>query len=87
MRAHEIGTRLLGDRFLPVRFDDLCREPATHVAHITNALGVSVTTAEAVELAKVVRPPDSLKRHDSSDLEIFDGADLEAVARLGFHIG
>jgi hypothetical protein len=59
LEAADYGERVLGPRYLRVRFEDLCAEPAETVAAILAFLGLEGdVTAAAAE----VRPPDSIGR-------------------------
>jgi hypothetical protein len=60
LQAADFGETVLGDRYLRVRFEDLCNKPAETVAAIFTFFELE-GDAEAVAAAEV-RPPDSLGR-------------------------
>ncbi|MFN8222132.1 MAG: sulfotransferase [Gaiellales bacterium] len=60
LQAADFGERVLGERYLCVRFEDLCGKPAETVARIFDFFGLE-GDAEAVAAAEV-RPPGSLGR-------------------------
>ena len=59
LAAAAYGETRLGDRYLRVRFEDLCAEPAENVRRIYDFFGLE---GDAEAAAKAVRPPDSLGR-------------------------
>lgn len=73
LQAANFGERVLGDRYLCVRFEDLCGKPAETVDRIFTFFGLE-GDAEAVAAAEV-RPPGSLGRWRDEGKRIV--ADLE----------
>lgn len=57
--AADYGEERLGDRYLRVRFEDLCAEPAGTVRAIVDFFGLD---GDAEAAAAAVRPPDTLGR-------------------------
>ena len=57
--AADLARRRLGDRYLRVRFGDLCAEPAENVRRIYDFFGLR---GDAEAAATAVRPPDTLGR-------------------------
>ncbi|MGH3024505.1 MAG: sulfotransferase family protein [Gaiellaceae bacterium] len=57
--AADYGEERLGDRYLRVRFEDLCAEPAATVRSIMAFFGLD---GDAEAAAAAVRPPDTLGR-------------------------
>ena len=60
LRAADFGERELGDRYLRLRFEDLCAEPAARVAEVLRFFGLE-GDAERIAAEKV-RAPSSLGR-------------------------
>jgi hypothetical protein len=58
-QAADFGERVLGDRYLRVRFEDLCSEPAQTVERIYAFFGLRGDIEAA---AAEVRPPDTIGR-------------------------
>ncbi len=85
LRAADFGEQVLGDRYLRVRFEDLCAEPTQTVERILTFFGLE-GDAEAIG-ASEVRPPDSLRRwqHEGKRLvaELERRAD-EGLRRFGY---
>jgi Sulfotransferase family len=79
LQAADFGERVLGDRYLRVRFEDLCNQPAATVGRIFDFFGLE-GDAEAVAAAEV-RPPDSLGRWREEGKRLL--ADLERRADEG----
>jgi hypothetical protein len=69
-----------------VVFDDLCTAPAREIARLLEFLEIAVDTGRLDALCDIPRPPASMGRHRSQDLTVFDPADLQEVARLGFRL-
>jgi GT2 family glycosyltransferase len=60
LRAADFGERELGERYLRLRFEDLCAEPATRVAEVLRFFGLEGDPARIA--AEEVRAPSSLGR-------------------------
>lgn len=69
-----------------VEFERLCRAPQTEIRRLADHLDMNLDGAELRALSDVPREPASVDRYRSQDLSIFDPADLEDVARLGFSV-
>jgi sulfotransferase family protein len=76
----------MGDDFLLMSYDDLCREPREQVARLLDFLGIAVSPPELGRLAGIVVRPRSIGRHAAHGLAGFDPADLAYVERLGFSL-
>ena len=86
-RAVEEGSRLFGNGFATVRFEDLCNEPRPTIERLLADLGEDVTPGELDRLAAVPSAPASLGMHRWEDLSGFPAEDLERVRAWGFEIG
>lgn len=87
MRAHEFARERLGDRYLLIRFEDLCAEPGATIRKLWSFAGVS-STADASASAGMVKPPESLGRwrncEDSELLEKVTSAVLPGLRTFGY---
>ena len=83
-RAIALGQRLLGERFLLLRFDDLCRTPRPEVEKLIDFLGVDGDRVDMERLVGSPKVPATMGRYREKDLGVFDRAEIEAVRRLGF---
>ncbi len=79
LRAADFGEQVLGDRYLRVRFEDLCTEPTETIGRILAFFGLE-GDAEAIGRAEV-RPPDSLGRWQDEGTKLV--AELERRAGDG----
>lgn len=79
----ELGRRLLGDRFLVVRYDELCETPKSAVERLLSPLGLSVTS-DLDALIQNPRVVSSIGRYRHMDLSVFRDEDLAVVRQLGF---
>jgi hypothetical protein len=76
--AADYGEQELGERYLRVRFEDLCAAPAETIARIYAFFGLD---GDAEALAAEVRPPDSLGRWEQRRKRVID--ELNATAEPG----
>jgi hypothetical protein len=72
--AKRYGEDRLGDRYLRVRFEDLCERPAEVAGLLLRFLGLD---ADAAPLAAEITPPPSLGRWRTEDPAVV--AELESV--------
>ncbi len=68
----------LGDRYLRLRYEDLCAEPESVIAQVLAFLELE---GDPAELAEEVQPPPTLGRWRNSDPELVD--QLEQIAQAG----
>jgi hypothetical protein len=82
LRAAETGERM-GDRYLRLRFEDLCAEPERRVAEVLRFFGLE-GDAERIAAEEVQAPP-SLGRWRDSDLRAaLTERAADALARFGY---
>ena len=84
----DYGETLLGERYLRIRFEDLCRAAHPTVERILRFLGVPGDAAEIARLE--VTPPASLERwreQDPSELAALTDIAGPALARFGYLAG
>ena len=77
LRAAEYGERRLGERYLRVRFEDLCAEPATEARRLMAFTGGQVDETSVSAAVAEVRPPETVGRGAG----VCDPAELPTVAR------
>jgi hypothetical protein len=88
-RSHE---RLLAiraawpGRVLFVNYDSLCLEPETHIRSLLSFVDRAPTPTIVADLARLVRPPDSIGRFRSHNRDRFKARDLDLVTSLGFPV-
>ena len=83
-RALALGERL-GDRFLYLRFDDLCAAPEAELRRLLEFAGVPAGDELAAIAAKVATPPSSGRWRHQGELPFAD-EQVAAVHRLGFAV-
>lgn len=74
--AQRFGEQYLGERYLRVRFEDLCDHPAEHVAQLLKFAGVPATRLNAI--VGMVKKPGSIGRWRS-----FEPAMVQKVQSTG----
>lgn len=83
-RALELGTELLGDRFLLLRYDDLFPDPRPQLELLAGFLGVEASCFDKPGPREWTRPSSSVGRHLDHDLSMFSASQLASVQALGF---
>lgn len=84
--AVEVGRTMLGERFLVIRLEDLCRYPKASTKTMASFVGVKVDPKELHELSRLPVLPVSSGRYRSHDLSVFPTEDIEAVRSFGFEV-
>ncbi|HJQ75552.1 MAG TPA: sulfotransferase, partial [Gaiellaceae bacterium] len=85
LRAADFGERELGDRYLRVRFEDLCAEPAAVTARVLGFFGLE-GDAERIA-AEEVEAPGSIGRWRAEPAELVRALEEragDALARFGY---
>jgi hypothetical protein len=85
-RALDLGSRL-GERFLLLRYEDVCDAPERELGRVLGLAGLDVGPERLAELAAQVRRPDSVGRWRERGTVQFGDAQLAAVESLGFDVG
>lgn len=84
-RVLRIG-ETMGQNFLFLSFDELCRNPAPLLTRLCDFLGIHADEAATDRLSRHVLPPASVGRFKKHDLSVFDENDIAYVASLGFDV-
>ena len=84
--AVEVGQALLGERFLVMRLEDLCRYPKASIKTMASFIGVKVDLKELHALSRLPVLPVSSGRYRNHDLGAFPTEEIEAVRRFGFEV-
>jgi hypothetical protein len=84
-RALRLGERL-GERFLLLRYEDLCRQPEQWLRRLLHLAGLEVGQDALARMATAVEMPDSVGRWRALGAERFSSEQLRAVESLGFDV-
>jgi hypothetical protein len=84
-RAIDLGNRL-GERFVLMRYEALCREPQRELRRLLDVAGLHVDAGTLAHLASHVEAPDSIGRWRTHGTERFSAEQLAAVESLGFDV-
>ena len=84
-RAIDLGRRL-GERFMLLRYEDLCREPERELRGLVSLAGLEVDGAVLSRLAGGVEAPGSVGRWRARGSGHFSAGQLAAVESLGFDV-
>lgn len=76
----------MGERFLFIRFEDLCGAPEKYVRLILSFAGAPTSPAIIDRVVHLVEPPASIGRFAARSLAEFDADDVDYVRRLGFAV-
>jgi len=85
-RAIASGEQFYGDRFMLLRFEDLCASPEEQIGRLAAFLGRRVESTELRRMAAAVHRPKSIMRYKCQELDIFTEEQLAAVEEFGFSI-
>jgi hypothetical protein len=85
-RAIDWGEEHLQGRFLVLRYEHLCREPADAIADLADFIGFRPSPEVVARVQDIPSATASVARYGREDLSEFDAADLEGVRRLGFTV-
>ena len=84
-RALATANRCMPGRFLVVKFEELCLQPAQVLHGIMEFLGLDAGEQQLAELAALVRQPDSVGRYRQFDWRSqFTQEQLARLERLGY---
>lgn len=87
LAAARYGATVLGPRYLRIRFEDLCADPATVIERVLVFFGLR---GDPTALASEVRPPRTLGRWRSEDRDLVaavERAGSRALTELGYGVG
>lgn len=76
----------LGDRFLLIRFEDLCHHPQAHIEKLHAFLDLDVDPEKVETLSTIPQIPSSYQRYKQMDQSQFRPEQIEAVRDLGFSV-
>lgn len=77
---------LMPSRCKLVNFDELCRAPDDELGKLLEYLNITPTRTLVDDLAKRIKPPESVGRHAAHSRTDFDLEDIDFVGRLGFSV-
>jgi hypothetical protein len=76
LEAADVGEAELGERYLRIRFEDLCAEPEPVIARVLNFLELE---GDAAAFAQEVEPPPTIGRWSEADPALVE--ELQRIAR------
>lgn len=82
VRAHQFAHSQLGDRYLRIRYEDLCKDPAGTIRRVWDFAGVPEN--QPSKTAEQVKPPDSLGRWRNQEPEVLQK--ITAATRQGLEL-
>jgi Sulfotransferase family len=84
LAAANYGEHILGDRYLRIRFEELCADPISSVRRLLDFVGLNV---DAKELATLVQPPATIGRwrqHDPREARKLHRFGREALRKFNY---
>jgi len=85
-QAVDLGRTLLGEKFLVMRLEELCRCPEASIKTMASFVGVDVDEKTLRELSRLPAMPGSSGRYRNHSFRVFPTEDLEAVKSFGYEI-
>lgn len=85
-RAMEVGSSLLGGRFLTLNYEALCADPGPTVRRLCGFLGADCGDERVERAARIPRRPATQGRYQHRDLSIFRADQIDAVRAAGFAV-
>lgn len=83
--AISAGSALLGDRFLLLRFEDLCAQPRREISRLLEFVGASMEPRTLLQLADSISAPPSVGRYRKAPWQTdFSSEQLARLAQLGY---
>ncbi len=82
-RAIQYGRDRMGERFLLLNYDTLCRDPEREIARLATFCGQDLPAAALAELCREIRPAPRHRYLDAAP-GVFEDSDHAAVRALGF---
>lgn len=74
----------MGEQFMLLNYDDLCRHPEMYINRLSDFLGVPISRRVNSKLRELVKRPVSIGRHKEHGVKELDPADVSYVRHLGF---
>ena len=85
-QAIELGRTLMGEKFLVIRLEDLCRYPEASIKTMASFVGVNLDEEKLKKLSRLPVLPGSAGRYRNHHLSAFTAKDIEAVKCFGYEI-
>lgn len=83
--AISAGKALLGDRFLLLRFEDLCGQPRREISKLLEFVGASMDPGTLLQLADSIAAPPTVGRHRKLPWQSdFSSEQMSRLERLGY---
>ena len=82
--AIEVGSRLLEDKFLLIRFEDLCDNTEIEVNRLFDFLQIDTKIDSSV--FEFIKRPKSFQHYRQKDISIFDSDDLLSLKKFGYEV-
>ena len=77
----------MGERFLLLRYEDLCSDPATEVRKVTEFVGISLPDDHLAGISELVRRPGSIDRYQTRDwITDFTEDQLQRLELFGYRV-
>lgn len=85
-QALALGARMGPERFLLMRFHELCDHPRDQIERLVTFLGLQPSAVDLERYVAIPKTPASAGRYKQHSLNVHHSADLSAVRELGFQV-
>ena len=84
LKTIEECNKLLKDRFLIIKFEDLCINPVEQIRRLILFLNIDCSEDKLLKLANIVKQPKTIGRHKLKDLGVFSQEELMILNKFGY---
>ena len=78
------NTQTMSKDFYLLNFDEFCQDPVTGLVKLGRFLETELSNEKVEKLVELVKPPKSIGRYKTHDINEFDSDDIAFVKKLGF---
>ena len=76
--------KLLKERFIIIKFEELCTKPVEQIKKIASFLNINCSDDKIIKLANSVKCPTTIGRYKAKDLSIFSPGEITALNKFGY---
>lgn len=83
-KAIYLGKKILADRFLIIKYEDLCNSPRKEIKRVIAFLQLSLSNETLDRVAKIPSPPSSTGRYKEHDTSWMTDDDIKSLTMIGY---
>lgn len=85
-RAMELGAKMGPEKFMAIKFEDLCAEPEKVTRQFIDFLGADVDPDTFAKMISIPKTPRSVGRYKVEDLSCFSDQDVADLEEFGYSV-